>query len=482
MKKRVITLVLFMGTFSYSYAGQPLKEPNVSGQFYSDDPAQLTKDIDNFFVLSGQKSFTQKVDMILAPHAGYVFSGPVAAYSFKAVSDKKYSTIVVIAPSHFFSFEGISVWNKGGFKTPLGVVSVDEDFTAKLLKKGENFNYEPSVFEREHAVEVELPFLQKTFKDFQIVPILMGRPQHKVCENLASALNDIIGNREDVLIVVSSDMSHYHDDAFARTMDQGTLAAIENLKAEEFWQKNLSGEMEMCGFTGMMTALLYAKHKGLKAAILKYANSGDATGDTARVVGYGSAVFYEQPNGALTQEQKKKLIQIAKDTMATYLKTGQMPDIKEDDPRLLKVEGAFVTIHKNGQLRGCIGSIIGRQPLVLTIRDMAMAAATQDPRFPPVKADELGDIDIEISVLSVPKMITSVEEIELGVHGVIITRGSSNQGVFLPQVAAETKWSKEQFLSELCSQKAGLPKDCWKDPLTKMDVFTADVFSQKDVN
>ena len=157
-------------------------------------------------------------------------------------------------------------------------------------------------------------------------------------------------------------------------------------------------------------------------------------------------------------------------------------DVPEVDRRLTLNEGAFVTIHKGGQLRGCIGNIVTQKPLYLTVRDMAIAAATEDPRFPRVRPEELDQIDVEVSVLSLPRVIRDVDEIELGVHGVIVSKGPLHYGVFLPQVAEETNWTKEEFLSQLCAQKAHLPADAWKDPGTKMEVFTADVFSEKDLH
>ena len=183
----------------------------------------------------------------------------------------------------------------------------------------------------------------------------------------------------------------------------------------------------------------------------------------------------------LTQEQKKRLIEIAKATIRLYIEEGKVYQIKDNDPRLSEEEGTFVTIHKNGELRGCIGNILGRGPLYLLVRDMAIAAATEDSRFPAVRKEELKDLQLEISVLSKPWVVQTTDEIQMGTHGVIISRGVFNQGVFLPQVATETGWSKEEFLSELCSQKAGLPRNCYKDPATTMRVFTANVFSEKDV-
>ena len=469
-----------------SFGAQYIKEPNVSGQFYSADPRKLAQDIAAFFSSASVNPFDKKVEVLISPHAGYAYSGGVAAYSFKAVSKAHYNTIVVLGPSHFFDFVGISVWNKGGFTTPLGVVAVDEDFSNQLMALNENFRFKPEVFEREHSLEVELPFLQQTFQNFKIVPILMGRPDLKVCQDLALALDQLIGKREDVLIVVSSDMSHYHSDVFARVMDHVTLEAIKAVRVDHLWTQSLSGQMEMCGFVPVTTALLYAKKRGLNHVdILKYANSGDVTGDKDRVVGYGAVVFYKEGSEAhsmavLGIEQKKRLIHIAKETIKAYVEEGKTLAWSESDQRLSVEEGAFVTIHKSGRLRGCIGNILGKGPLYQTVGDMVIAAATRDPRFTPVRKEELNDIEVEISVLSKPRRVRDAGEIEMGVHGVIVSRGL-NHGVFLPQVATETGWNKEKFLSELCSQKAGLPADCWKDPDTTLEIFTANVFGEKDV-
>ena len=181
----------------------------------------------------------------------------------------------------------------------------------------------------------------------------------------------------------------------------------------------------------------------------------------------------------LTMDQKKTLLTIAKDTIGLYVNDGKILAVNNQDPRLSEEEGTFVTIHKFGQLRGCIGNILGNGPLYLLVREIAIASASQDPRFPSVKKEELKDLEIEISVLSKPKVITNIDEIKMGVDGVIVSQGF-HQGVFLPQVATETGWSKEEFLSELCSQKAGLSRDCYKNPETTIRIFTANVFSQKD--
>lgn len=180
----------------------------------------------------------------------------------------------------------------------------------------------------------------------------------------------------------------------------------------------------------------------------------------------------------LNSEQKKELLNIARKTVESYVRDKKLPEFKETDPDLLRQEGAFVTLHKKGELRGCIGNIIGTQPLWMTVRDMAVESSTGDPRFAPVAPDELKDIKIEISVLSQPKRVQDVNEIKMGTHGVIVKRGF-NSGVYLPQVATETGWSRDEFLSSLCASKAGLPADAWKDKNTELSVFTAQVFGEE---
>lgn len=243
----------------------------------------------------------------------------------------------------------------------------------------------------------------------------------------------------------------------------------------------------MCGYGAVSATLLALKKLGADSIeILKYANSGDTTGVLGRVVGYLSAVIFkradvkEEDEGMeLTKEDKQTLLRIARKTLESYLSKREKPEFKDVSPRLKEIQGAFVTLKKEGKLRGCIGSIVGREPLYLTVRDMAIEAATADPRFPPVRYEELKDIQIEISVLSPLKRVDSSDEIILGKHGVVVKRGF-HQGVFLPQVAEETGWSKEEFLSYLCAHKAGLDFDCWKDKDTQLYVFTASVFSEEE--
>jgi len=489
MKEILFSISLLLGcVIMNAFADQYVKNPNVAGQFYTANPTKLAAQINSFLDSFSDERVPGHIDILIAPHAGYMYSGKIAARSFKEIQGKIYTTVVVLAPSHHYGFSGMSVWSKGGLRTPLGVLPVDEEFAARLIDQDPLFVDDPKVFDLEHSLEVELPFIQTVLPKAKIVPVIMGQASFETCQKAAAALDRLIGDRNDVLVVVSSDMSHFHDDQTARTMDGATLKIIESFDARQMWQQCAVRRLEMCGFVPVTTAMLLAKERGLQVKVLMYGNSGDVTGDKSNVVGYSSVVFYRAGQqaasgtgvGSLTLEQKRRLIDIAKKAIDLSVREGKTLKVDEKDPRLNEVEGAFVTIHKQGHLRGCIGNIIGRQALYLTVRDMAIAASSSDPRFSPVSPEELKDLEIDISVLSKPWRAKNPDEIEMGVHGVILKRGW-HSGVFLPQVATETGWDREAFLSQLCSQKAGLPADCWKDPATQLNIFTATVFSEKDI-
>ena len=488
MKKLIPFLALMLMLMSSAaFSDANVKKPNVSGQFYDDDPAKLNAHIDQLFQQAHNQPFKHPIEVIIAPHAGYIYSGGIAAHSFKAVKTHQYNTIVILAPSHFVGFDGISVWEDGAFETPLGQVKVDSKFTKKLIASDTNIYFKKDAFAREHSLEVEIPFLQKTFADFQIVPVVMGQPSLETMQAFAAALANIIAERKDVLIVVSTDLSHYHNDKLAREMDARTVKAIASLDVASLVGGHQSKTMESCGFIPVLTALLYAKEKGLnQTTVIKYGNSGETSGDISRVVGYAAIAIYSDNDQKgkieeLSMEQKRALFELAEMTIHDYVKSGKIKEMQVTDPRLKVEEGAFVTIRKKGQLRGCIGNVLGRGPLFDTVKEMAIAAATKDPRFQPIKEDELDEIEIEVSVLSKPWRIKNADEIKLGVHGVIVSQGFRN-GLFLPEVATDWGFTKDEFLSRLCSEKAGLPADCWKDPKTKIEIFKTTKFTKKDLH
>ncbi|MFH0912870.1 MAG: AmmeMemoRadiSam system protein B [Candidatus Omnitrophota bacterium] len=482
-------------TFYFVCFAQEIKQPNVAGSFYPDNPQELSQMIDNLLAAVNPEATQGEIFALISPHAGYGFSGGVAAFGYKLIQDKPYKTVIVIGPAHYYGFSGVSVYPEGLFRTPLGDLEVDKEFAQKLLYRESDIYFEPRAFEKEHSLEVQLPFLQKTISDFRIVPIVMGKSSFATCKKLAHLLNQAIGERKDILVVASTDMYHGYDYEEADVIDRLTLSYLRNMDAEGLYNGLEEGTLQLCGGLPVVSTLILAKAQGYdKLRVLEQTNSALVTARKTKgtwTVGYTSCVIDQEkaylPNQAreggsmLTKEERKKLLMIARDSIETYLKTGKKMQLtKNQGPVLLKEMGAFVTLHEDGQLRGCIGNLVGQEPLYLTVRDMAVEAATGDPRFSPLKLEELKNIEIEISALSPMERVDSVDLIKMGTHGVLIRRGYSS-GVFLPQVATETGWPKEEFLSNLCSQKAGIPADAWRDKSTEIYIFTAEVFSEKEL-
>ena len=499
--------------FSVCFADE-VKQPNVAGSFYPDNPQELSQMIDTFLDAAKPQAEEGRIFALISPHAGYGFSGGVAAFGYKLIKDKPYKTVIVIGPSHNYGFSGVSIYPEGTFRTPLGDLEIDKEFTKELLYKDKDIFFELGAFVKEHSVEVQLPFLQKVLSNFsatknggpasaiksggyaniggvnhygwKIVPIVMGDCGFSTCQKLADLLKEAIGNRQDVLVVASTDMYHGYDYEESEIIDNLTLSYLKNMDAQGLYNGLREGKLQLCGGFPVVSTLILAKELGHnKLNVLQHTNSCVVTGKMIKgiwTVGYASCVIDQEKGeiAMLSKEERQKLLVIARNSIQTYLKTGKKLELTEADPVLIKEMGAFVTLHKHGELRGCIGNLIGQQPLYLTVRDMAVEAAVGDPRFSPVTLEELKDIEIEISALSPLKRIESADEIKMGIDGVLLRRGF-NSGVFLPQVATETGWSKEEFLSQLCSQKAGLPPLAWKDKSTEIYIFTAEVFSEKEI-
>ncbi len=482
-----IICVLSFGICHLSYA-ENVKEPCVAGTFYPDDPKELFSMVYSYLMEADPTPVSGQVFALISPHAGYGYSGKVAAFGYKLIKNKPYKTVVILGTSHRYAFSGASVYPEGAFITPLGNIKVDRGFAAKLLNKIPEVIFAPLAFKEEHSVEVQLPFLQKALMEFKIVPIVLGDCSLSNCKKIAGLLKEAIGNRKDVLVIVSSDMYHGYDYDEADKTDNLTLSAIKNMDSEGLYYGLRDEKMQLCGGFGAVIALILARDLGHnKVVVLKHTNSAEVTGNMKKgiwTVGYSSIAIDQPKEGEksmLNKSQRKRLLEIARLAIETYLKTGKRQQLKETDPVLLKDMGAFVTLNENGQLRGCIGNLVGSKPLYLTVNDMAVEAATGDPRFSPVTLSELKNIDIEISVLSPMERIDNPDKIQLGVHGVLVRQGFRS-GVFLPQVATETGWSKEEFMSNLCAHKAGLSPEAWKDKSTEIYVFTAEVFSEKEIN
>jgi len=485
----LIAGVLFINTVVFS---QGIQEPNVAGAFYPKDTKELTSMIDGYLSETSFESIGGQIFALISPHAGYIYSGRIAAYGYNSIKARVYKTVIIIGPSHHYAFKGAVVYPQGSFRTPLGDVEIDNKFTQSLLKQNGTIVAKTEVFQKEHSIEVQVPFLQRVLTGFKIVPILMGESDFSTCQSLSELLKKAIGDRKDVFVIASTDMYHGYDYEEAEKIDGLTLQMLKNMDARGLYDGLMHKKLQLCGGYPVVTLLMLAKSLGHdKLKVLAQGNSARITGNMAKgvwTVGYASCVIDNPSQVSLSDQgeknmlnvsQRNRLLQIARGAIETYLKTGKKLNLTETDPLLLQKMGAFVTLNKHKQLRGCIGNLVGTQALYLTVRDMAVEAAIGDPRFAPVEQDELKDIEIEISVLSAMEKVDSVEKIQLGKHGVLVRRGI-NSGVFLPQVAVETGWTKEEFLSNLCSHKAGIPADSWKDKSTELYIFTAEVFSEKE--
>ncbi|MCK9399984.1 MAG: AmmeMemoRadiSam system protein B [Bacteroidales bacterium] len=478
-----------------SESGLVDRKPAVAGQFYASSPNTLKSDLSKLFAKALPKQ-SGVVLALIAPHAGYVFSGEVAATSFNQLDpDKKYNNIFILASSHRMSFEGASIYNKGDYITPLGKVKVNLDVANQLLNDYPVFNSKAEAHISEHSLEVQLPFLQYRLKqDFQIIPIILGTQSPSTSKKIAEALKPFLNEKN--LFVISSDFSHYPSYEDACLVDKITATAI-TMNSPDILLKTLEDNdgkgidnlaTSLCGWTSVLSLLYMTEgRQDLTYKAIEYQNSGDSKiyGDTDRVVGYYSIVVEKKSSSkddkgfSLDDQEKEKLLDIARQTMEEYVSNGKIPVIDEKtlSPILRQPFGAFVTLRKDGDLRGCIGRFEAVEPLYKVVQQMAISASTQDSRFPEVTPAEFDKIDIEISVLTPLRKINSIDEFQLGKHGIYMKKGFST-GTFLPQVAQETGWTTEEFLGHCARDKARIGWDGWKD--AELYVYEAYVFGEKE--
>jgi AmmeMemoRadiSam system protein B/AmmeMemoRadiSam system protein A len=461
----MLLMVLFPAACSSA-----VKEPAVAGSFYPGDKKRLEADLDRYLGQSGGSPDDGRLLALVAPHAGYMYSGGVAGYSYARLKGKDIRTVIMLGPSHYAAISGAVIYPGGGLKTPLGVVKVDEALARSLASDKNEVALSAGPFEREHSLEVQLPFLQKTLKDFSVVPILIGRMTPASYRHLADRIAACLKKDDKAIIVISTDLSHYHDSKTAGIMDRKVLDAVERLAAGDLEMVLKNGEGEACGAGPVLYGMAAARGAGAtEARLFKYADSGDVSGDRQRVVGYGALGFYKKQ---LSPAARGEILKLARETVQCQVNGKPLPEWKGSDQRL-KADGAvFVTLkEKNGRLRGCIGSIQAVTALYRSVIQNAVAASTKDPRFRPVRPEELPNLDIEVTVLSPMEPVSGSNEIEIGTHGVYL-EASGRSSVFLPQVPVEQGWDLPTYLAEL-SMKAGLPADSWKSG--RLYRFTAEI-------
>ncbi len=466
----LIVIALFLA-FPLVYTGFSVKEeqirkPVFAGTWYPSEETELNALIEEYLNNSEQLEINGKIKAIIVPHAGYVYSGQIAATAFKQLKEN-YKNVFLIGPSHRYPLEGISISNFKYYSTPLGKIKVSKK-AREMLNEKEISNIEKA-HEQEHSLEIELPFLQKSLKDFEIIPILVGKTD---IDKFAEILKKYYS--KDDLILVSVDLSHYHEYLEAIQIDSNSLNKILTLNEQEILYSKIDAPW------AVSSILKIAKENSWKPYLISYANSGDITGEKESVVGYSSIIFVEE----FSEEEKEFLLNLAEKSAEKYLKKGEKIEIslKKVPENLRKERGCFVTFKKDGKLRGCIGHIFARKPLYECVIENSINAAVNDIRFNPISYEELKESSLEISVLSSLELLEYENSEELlnklkaFEHGVVLKRGNF-QSTYLPVVWKQIP-DKVLFLNNLCL-KAGIEKECWKDSKTEIYVYTAENFSQE---
>ncbi len=481
-----------------------IRQPRVAGQFYPGDPVELTKTIAGYFSNVAKVDVEGQILALIVPHAGYMYSGQVAAYAYKVLEVQSFDTVVVISPSHTGFFPGVAVFDGGTYRTPLGDIPVDIDFVGRLTGIDPRLALSDAGHNgrggrHEHALEVQLPFLQVVLGNFMLVPVVMGDQEYDACRVLGEALGQF-ARPGKTLIVASSDLSHFHSYDEAQRLDRRAAKAIEEFSPSKLLKLLDRGEAEACGGGPIAAAMIAArKMGGEKVTILNTANSGDIErSSTDRVVGYLAAAIHSgaglgaeteayrleetpgqspvDPSATLDYSEEEKLFlkRVAHKSIENAVKGARFPDLSPPTTRLSKKRGAFVTLKIDGQLRGCIGYIQPIKPLSDAVREMAGAAAVDDDRFSPISPGEMEKLEIEITVLSPLVKVTDKLDILIGRDGLFIRLGFQS-GVLLPQVATEENWDRETFLAQTCL-KADLPPDAWRDSATEIYRFSVVLF------
>ena len=481
---------------SQAHSPARVREPAVAGLFYPKDPAALSQTLDALLANAAPQTLGGELRALICPHAGYQFSGPVAATAFRLLPGHHYPTVVLLAVSHYAAFAGASVANATVYRTPLGDVPVAPQ--SRDLAQVSPFVLEPPVALRrpewaaqashpvppagtdtpetwEHSGEVEVPFLQKTLKDFTLVPVVTGDVDPaQLAQILAARWN------EQTLVVASTDLSHYHPYAEAQARDRATLSAIVDLDIER-----MQAIGDACGKTPVLTLMHLAKLKGWKAKLLDYRNSGDTAGNPGAVVGYGAIAFYSPAPQQFSAAERRQLIGLARQSLRSAVMRSPVvePNPESLPPKFNQPTGCFVTLTKQGQLRGCIGHIVPQEALHKAVADNARSAALNDGRFVPVQPGELDQLEIEISVLTVPEPLpfSSPEDLlnKLQPHrdGVVLRIGNAG-ATYLPQVWAQLP-DKVAFLNSL-AQKAGCAATDWRKPGTVVFIYHVESFHESE--
>ncbi|MCX6154865.1 MAG: AmmeMemoRadiSam system protein B [Candidatus Kapabacteria bacterium] len=493
--KYIISVALIAAFLNFSFAKDALdmkqityRPARAAGTFYPENPDSLRSMLKTLEDNSKPARLNYNIQALIVPHAGYIYSGTVAARAYKELYGRNYDAVIIVGPSHFASFSGSSVFNGDAYITPLGNAMVDtalaNDISSnkgiQLSLIGHNWRDSSA----EHSVEVQIPFIQTYLPNVKIIPIVMGTQDSKAISDLTKAIVTSVKNsKKNILLVASSDLSHYKSRTGARQIDIPLAETISRYDYFKFMLNCFSDRYQACGYGPISVVMMAAEQLGANYnRVLNYATSADSPlikTPNDRVVGYVSSALINATGAdstktfpalpTISQENRDRLFEVAKKAIFSSAKNDssqQSPMI----PRELALDYAsFVTIKKNGQLRGCMGHIFSTQSIVQEIEETARMAAKSDPRFPALKASELDSIKIEISILSRFKRVMDYHEIEPGKDGVYIM-SDGRSGLFLPQVATEQGWNRKALLENL-GLKAGLSTDSYLAPNAELYIF-----------
>lgn len=442
--------------------GPQIRRPSVAGVFYPADAEELRGVVARMLAQVTPRGASPKA--LIVPHAGYVFSGPVAATAYAELVPLRetITRVVLLGPTHHVHFRGLAATSADAYATPLGNIPLDRAAIESALRL-DCVQTLDAAHLREHSLEVQLPFLQVVLDRFELVPLVVGQAE---AADTAAVLEHLWGGPE-TLIVISSDLSHYHDAVTAQRLDAETCRAIEARRADV-----LTGE-RACGCRGINGLLTVARRRNLSVTTVDLRNSGDTAGGRDRVVGYGAwLIGAASGETTLSEADRQMLLRLAREAIERGVEgEAPLPLLEDCPPALRPHRATFVTLHKQGELRGCCGSLQAFEPLAWNVIRSARAAAFGDRRFPPVAPEETPELELHISILGEPRPIAFVSEADLvaalrpGVDGVILSeRDLRRQGVFLPAVWEQLP-EPRQFVRRL-KQKAGLDADYWSPWMT----------------
>ncbi len=449
-----------------------IKLPDVAGTFYPREATALGGQVDDCLAAADAPQLAPKA--LIVPHAGYVYSGAVAASGYALLARRRgeIRRVVLFGPAHRMAFKGIAVLSVSHWQTPLGRVATDRALMERALQCPE-VQAADAPFLNEHSLEVQLPFIQQALGEVTVLPVLVGQ----VGAPAVARLMDMLWGGPETAVIVSSDLSHYHDYDTACTRDSGTTALIERAVPDNI------GPHEACGHLAVRALIAHARARDLRITAVDVRNSGDTAGDKARVVGYGSFAFEYAHGARLSADDRALLLETARDSVRAGVETGQ-PAIPPGAtlPRALRAQrNTFVTLEIDGRLRGCIGSLRPHRALVADVCENAFKAAFTDPRFPRMTAEEAGRLDISVSVLSHPRPVaadtedTLVAQLRPDIDGLVLSDGQRS-ALFLPSVWRSLP-DPRQFVRQL-KRKAGMPDDGWAPTMTAQR-FGAEYFGAK---